>query len=67
MNLMVFDSNLQQELLKIYSSEVTEEDLLLIKRYLARYFAFKAIGEAGKIWDEKGYTSDTMTNWLKED
>jgi hypothetical protein len=60
-------SNLQQELLKIYSSEVTEEDLLHIKRYLAKYFAFKAIGEADKIWDEKGYTSDTMTNWLKED
>jgi hypothetical protein len=60
-------TNLQQELLKIYSSDVAEEDLLHIKRYLARYFAFKAIGEADKIWDERGYTNETMTKWLNED
>ena len=60
-------SNLQQELLKIYSSDVAEEDLLHIKRYLAKYFAFKAIGEADKIWDEKGYTNDMMAKWLRED
>ncbi len=60
-------SNLQQELLKVYSSDVSEEDLLHIKRYLAKYFAFKAIGEADQIWDEKGYTNDTMDQWLNEE
>jgi hypothetical protein len=60
-------SNIQQELLKLYSSDITEADLLHIKRYLARYFAFKAIGEADEIWDKKGYTNETMAQWLNED
>lgn len=59
-------SNLQQELLKIYSSDIPEEDLLHIKRYLAKYFALKAIGEADKIWDEKGYSNNTMNDWLSK-
>jgi hypothetical protein len=60
-------SNLQQELLKLYSADISDADLLHIKHYLARYFAFKAIGEADKVWDEKGYTNDTMDQWLNED
>ena len=60
-------SNIQQELLKLYSADIAESDLLHIKRYLASYFADKAIKGADKIWDEKGYTNDTMNQWLKED
>jgi hypothetical protein len=60
-------SNIQQELLKLYSSDIAEADLLHIKRYLAKYFAFKAIGEADEIWDKKGYTNETMDQWLNED
>lgn len=60
-------SNLQQELLKLYSSDIPESDLLHIKRYLAKYFAFKAIDEADQIWDEKKYTNETMNQWLNED
>jgi hypothetical protein len=46
-------SNIQQELLKLYSSDIAEADLLNIKRYLAKYFASKAIDEADKIWGKK--------------
>lgn len=60
-------SNLQLELLKLYSSDISEADLLHIKQYLSRYFAFKAIGDADKVWDEKGYTNETMDQWLNED
>ena len=60
-------SNVQQELLKLYSSDIGEADLLHIKRYLATYFADKAIQEADKIWNEKSYTNDTMNQWLNED
>lgn len=60
-------SNLQQELLKLYASDVSEADLLFIKRFLAKYFAEKAIAEADKIWDERGYSNETMRNWLNED
>lgn len=59
-------SNIQQELLKIYSSNIEEADLLNIKKMLAKYFAEKAIKEADAIWDEKGYTNDTMQEWLTE-
>ena len=42
-------SNLQQELIKLYSADIKEDDLLHIKRYLASYFASKAIAEADAI------------------
>jgi hypothetical protein len=60
-------SNIQLELLKLYSSDISEADLLHIKRYLAKYFAFKAIGEADHAWEDKGYTNETMDQWLNED
>ena len=60
-------SNLQHELLKLYSSDIGEADLLHIKRYLASYFADKAIQEADKIWDAKNYSNDTMNQWLNEE
>ena len=60
-------NNLQQELLKLYASNVSNADLLVIKRYLVKFFAEKAITEADKTWDDKGYTNETMKNWLNED
>ncbi len=57
-------SNIQQELLKLYSSNIAEADLLNIKRYLAKYFATKAIDEADQIWEERGYDNDLMGKWL---
>jgi hypothetical protein len=60
-------SNLQQELLKLYSSNIEDADLLHIKKYLAAYFADKAIKEADEIWDKKNYSHETMNQWLNED
>lgn len=60
-------SNLQQELLKLYASNIDDADLVNIKRYLAKYFADKSIKEADNIWDEKKYTNETMEQWLNED
>ena len=60
-------SNLQQELLKLYSYNIEEADLLHIKKYLAKYFAEKAIKEADDIWNTKGYNNDTMNQWLNDD
>ena len=59
-------TNIQQELLKLYSSDVSEEDLIAIKNFIANYFASKAIKEADQIWDKKGYTPETMQSWLNE-
>lgn len=60
-------SNLQQELIKLYSADIKEADLLHIKQYLASYFANKAMDEADNIWEQKGYTNDIMNQWLNED
>ena len=59
-------SNIQQELLKLYSSNIADTDLLNIKRYLAKYFASKAISEADHIWEEKNSSNETMNEWLKD-
>jgi hypothetical protein len=59
-------SNIQLELLKLYSSNIPEGDLLEIKRYLAKFFMKKAIAEADKTWDEKGYSDTLMQEWLEE-
>ena len=59
-------SNLQLELLKLYATNVADDDLLEIKRFLGRFFMQKAIQKADEVWDEKGYTNDLMNKWLKE-
>ena len=59
-------SNLQIELLQLYSQNVSEEDLIAIKRLLAKYFADRASDEMDKLWDEEGWTNETMEKWLGE-
>lgn len=58
-------TNLQLELLKIYSYGVNEEQLLELKDLLARYFAEKASMGMDKLWEEKNWSEETMNNWLK--
>ncbi len=60
-------SNLQQELLKLYSSNIPDADLENVRRFLAKYFADKAIKEADSVWDRNGYNSETVEQWLNED
>lgn len=57
-------SNLQIELLKIYEEGVEEQDLLTIKKVLAQFFAEKATQRMDELWDERGWTADTMQEWL---
>ncbi|PWK16660.1 hypothetical protein LV89_04876 [Arcicella aurantiaca] len=60
-------SNLQLELLKLYSMNIDEKDLLHFKNYLAQFFMQKAINEADKVWEEKGYNDDLMDEWINEE
>jgi len=59
-------SKLQLELLKVYSFNPTNEDLLEIKMMLAQYFANKLIGNVQKSIDEKNITDEDLENWLNE-
>jgi len=59
-------SNIQLELLKLYSTDIKDSELIEIKDYLAKYFAQKAINEADTIWDIKGFDDKQMDKWLNE-
>jgi hypothetical protein len=59
-------SNLQIELLKVFSRNVSDEDVLEIRRLLTRYFAEKAIQGANKVWDAKGWTDEDAERMLHE-
>ena len=56
-------SNLQLELLKVFSRNVPDEDLKAIKELLSTYFAQKAIKLADEVWEDEGFTEETMTRW----
>lgn len=59
-------SNVQQEILKLYATELAENELYELKIQLARYYAQKAIQATDKIWDEKAYSMEEMDNWLNK-
>ncbi|OGU35294.1 MAG: hypothetical protein A2068_05240 [Ignavibacteria bacterium GWB2_35_6b] len=59
-------SNVQEELLKLYSQNLSPEELKELKTVLGKYFSRKATKEADKIWDNKKYSNETMDSWLDE-
>jgi hypothetical protein len=59
-------TNLQLEILKVFATEVNEEDLREVKSIIANYFADKAIKLADKEWKSRGLTQEDMDQWLFE-
>lgn len=49
-------SNTQLEILKAFSANLSEEELIEFKNMIAQYFASRAIKSADKIWDEKKWS-----------
>lgn len=60
-------SNVQLELLKLYSTNLSEKDMEELRDILADFYATKSIQQANKVWDEKGLTDEDMDAWLNED
>lgn len=60
-------TNLQLELIKLFSLDLTEAELLDVKRMLSRYFADKASDEMDKLWVENDWSDETMDKWLGEE
>lgn len=46
-------SNLQLELLSLYTRNISEEELLQIRDMLAQFFADRATKRANEIWEQK--------------
>jgi hypothetical protein len=59
-------TNLQLELLKVFSYQLNQQQLNDIKNLLANYFAEQATQEMDKLWEENNWDNDTMTNWTNE-
>lgn len=59
-------TNLQLEMLKVFSRELPEKQLLEIRQLLAKYFAQKVDEEMDKLWEERGWTEETMHEWANE-
>ena len=53
-------SNVQLELLKIYSTGVPDQTLIDLKKLIAGFFMEKARKEADKIWQEKNYSVEEI-------
>ncbi|MBX2916222.1 MAG: hypothetical protein KF856_13210 [Cyclobacteriaceae bacterium] len=59
-------SNVQVELLKLFSTNLSENDLKELKILISRFYSQKAIKEADKLWDQKDYSNKDMDKWLNE-
>ena len=59
-------TNMQVELLKLYSTNISEPELLELKDVLAKFYAKKSINYANQAWLEKKLTNKDMDNWLNE-
>jgi hypothetical protein len=58
-------SNTQVELMKLFSTNLTETELIELKELLSAFYAKKAINQADSVWMEKGLSNEDMDNWLK--
>jgi len=59
-------TNLQLELLKIFSYQLNQQQLTDIKNLLANYFAEQATQEMDKLWEENNWDNNTMEEWANE-
>ena len=59
-------SNLQLELIKVFSYQLNDIQLIEIRDILTKYFADKATQEMDKLWIENKWNSNTIDNWVEE-
>ena len=60
-------TNIQMELLKLFSTNMSDEEVIELKGVIARFYAEKATAEADRIWDERGLTNEDMDKWLNQE
>jgi hypothetical protein len=59
-------SNVQLELLKLYATDLSTEDMRDLKTTLAHFYAKKSIQLANEVWEEKEYTDEDMDRLLND-
>ncbi len=58
-------TNVQLELLKTFSHQLSETDISELRRVLALFFAQRAIQQANNMWDEKGWINEDVDRMLE--
>lgn len=59
-------SNIQLELLKVFSVDISEEQLKEIKTLLTKYFANKITDEMDKLFNDNEWGEEQIDKWSKE-
>lgn len=59
-------TNLQLELIKVFSLNLTNTELVEIKRMLSKHFADKASSEMDRLWEQNNWSNETMDEWLND-
>jgi len=60
-------TNVQAELLKVFSRQIPNEDLLELRQVMAKFLLQKARQRMDVIWEQKGYNNSIMSQLLSED
>lgn len=58
-------NNHQLEILKLFSRELDDRDLIEIKRLIVKCLSDKVTEEADEVWDKNNWTNDDMDKILK--
>ncbi|MFM9838120.1 MAG: hypothetical protein ACKVOQ_07635 [Cyclobacteriaceae bacterium] len=59
-------TNTQLEMLKLFSTNLSEIELRELKEVIAGFYAQKSIDLANQAWQEKKLTQTDMENWLND-
>ncbi len=59
-------SNVQAELLKVFSADISDNHLAELKNIMARFLMDKARDKAHEALEEKGYTDEKLQQMLKK-
>lgn len=57
-------SNMQIELLKLFSRDIEEKDLKELKRLIVKYLSNNLFDKTDKLWDEKNFSNEDMNRLL---
>lgn len=59
-------TNLQLELLKMFSFNLDDKQLAEIRELLSKYFAQNVTEEMDKLWEGQNWSEETMQEWSKQ-
>jgi hypothetical protein len=57
-------TNVQLELLKTFSHQLPESDLIDLKKTLALFFAERLVKQADKVWEDKNWNDQIVDEML---